>query len=141
MRKHEYCFELKGKLSELKRLCRYLEECGDVMNLPQKCKFEMNLGLDELFTNIVSYGFNDELEHEIKFSIAKKGDKLIVLIEDDGKPFNPLDVKTGGVSTDLDATDIGGLGIHLVKNMMDAIEYERSEGKNKVILSKYVKVV
>jgi len=141
MTKHDYCFELKSKLSELNRLCRYLEDCGDVLNLPQKCIFEINVGLDELFTNIVSYGFDDDLEHQIKFSLAKDDDKLIVHVEDDGVPFNPLDVRTGSVSTDLDSTDIGGLGIHLVKNMMDDIDYKRSEGKNKVILQKSVETV
>lgn len=54
MVKRDYCFELKSKLSELDTLCRHLEDCGNDMELPQKCLFEINLGLDELFTNIIS---------------------------------------------------------------------------------------
>ena len=138
MDKRDYCFELKSKLSELKTLCRHLEDCGDVMELPPKCLFEINLGLDELFTNIISYGFEDELEHQIKFSLAKNRETLVVKVEDDGIPFNPLDVAGPKLSHDLESINIGGLGIHLVKEMMDDIDYKRVEGKNKLILKKCV---
>ena len=138
MTKSDYCFELKSNLSELKALCRHLEDCGNVLELPQKCLFEINLGLDELFTNIISYGFEDELEHQIKFTLAKDRETLVVQVEDDGRPFNPLDVAGPEVSQDLDSINIGGLGIHLVKKMMDNIDYQRIEGKNKLILKKCV---
>jgi serine/threonine-protein kinase RsbW len=139
--KPDYCFELKSKLSELNTLCRHLEDCGNDMELPQKCLFEINLGLDELFTNIISYGFEDDSDHRIKFSLAKKKETLVVLVEDDGKPFNPLEAAAPEVSQDLDSINIGGLGIHLVKKMMDAIDYQRVKGKNRLILKKCVAAV
>jgi serine/threonine-protein kinase RsbW len=108
------------------------------MELSQKCLFEINLGLDELFTNIISYGFDDGIEHQIKFSLAKEQETLVVQVEDDGKPFNPLEATGPEVSQDLDSIDIGGLGIHLVKKMMDAIDYQRVEGKNRLVLKKCV---
>ena len=138
MTKRDYCFELKSRLSELNTLCRNLEDCGSVMELPQKCLFEINLGLDELFTNIISYGFEDKSEHQIRFSLAKDEETLVVQVEDDGKPFNPLEAAGPAVSDDLDSINIGGLGIHLLKNMVDDVNYKRSDGKNKVILRKYV---
>ena len=138
MAKRDYCFELKSKLSELNTLCRHLEDCGSVMELSQKCLFEINLGLDELFTNIITYGFDDGIEHQIKFSLAKEQETLVVQVEDDGKPFNPLEATGPEVSQDLDSIDIGGLGIHLVKKMMDAIDYQRVEGKNRLVLKKCV---
>ena len=138
MAKCDYCFELKSKLSELNALCRHLEDCGDVMELPQKCLFEINLGLDELFTNIISYGFDDGIEHQIKFSLAKAEETLVVQVEDDGIPFNPLDAAGPAVARDLDSINIGGLGIHLVKKVMDDIDYQRVDGRNKLILKKCV---
>ena len=136
MVKCEYCFKLKSKLSELNTLGRHIEDCGNVMDLPQKCLLEINLGLDELFTNIISYGFEDELEHQIKFSLAKDKETLIVQVEDDGIPFDPLDTSGPDLSQDIDSINICGLGIHLVKKMMDDIDYQRVEGKNKLILRK-----
>ena len=138
MTKRDYCFELKSKLSELETLCRHLEDCGNLMELPQKCRSEINLGLDELFTNIISYGFEDESEHQIKFSLAKAEETLVVQVEDDGIPFNPLDAAGPAVARDLDSINIGGLGIHLVKKVMDDIDYQRVEGRNKLILKKCV---
>ena len=138
MTNHDYFFELKSKLSELKTLCRHLEDCGNMMQLPQKCLFEINLGLDELFTNIISYGFEDESEHQIKFTLAKAEDTLVVKVEDDGTPFNPLDAAGPDVSRNLESINIGGLGIHLMKKMMDDIDYQRVEGRNKLILKKCV---
>ena len=138
MTKHDYCFELKSELSELKTLCRHLEDCGNIMDLSEKCLFEINLGLDELFTNIISYGYEDDLEHQIKISLAKDQETLVVEVEDDGKPFNPLESARPDVSQDLDSINIGGLGIHLIKKMMDDIKYQRIKDKNKLILKKYV---
>ena len=137
MAKRDYCFELKSQLSELKTLW-HLEDCGNMMQLPQKCLFEVNLGLDELFTNIISYGFEDEADHQIKFTLAKTEETLVVKVEDDGTPFNPLEAADPELSRDLDTIDIGGLGIHLVKKMMDDINYQRVEGRNKLILKKCV---
>ena len=138
MTTRDYCFELKSRLSELNSLCRHLEDCGDAMELPQKCLFEINLGLDEVFTNIISYGFEDESEHQIKFSLAKEKETLVVQVEDDGRPFNPLDVASPEISLDLDEVNIGGMGIHLIKKLMDDIVYQRVEGKNKLVLKKCV---
>lgn len=138
MTKLNYNFELKSNLSELNTLCRHLEDCGNAMDLPQKCLLEINLGLDELFTNIVSYGFEEESEHQIKFSLTKCEDTLVVDVEDDGIPFNPLEATGHQQSQDLDSINIGGLGIHLIKKMVDNIDYRRIEGKNKVILKKCV---
>ena len=141
MAKNDYCFELKSKLSELDTLCRQLENCCDAMALPHKCLFEINLGLDELFTNIISYGFDDDLEHQIKFSLAKEKETLVVKVEDDGRPFNPLEVEAPKEAKDLDSIDIGGLGIHLIKKMMDEIDYQRVKGKNRLTLKKTVNAV
>ena len=138
MTKLDYSFELKSKLSELETLCRHLEDCGDIMNLPQKCLFEINLSLDELFTNIISYGYQDDLEHQIKFSLTKDRETLVLEVEDEGVPFNLLNAADPEVSQDLDSIDIGGLGIHLIKKMMDDIDYQRIEGKNKLILKKCI---
>ena len=140
MKQCDYCFELTSNLSELNTLCWHLDECGNMMELSQRCRTELNLGLDELFTNIISYGFDDQSEHHIKFSLSKTDETLVVEIEDDGIPFNPLDAADPGVARDLESINIGGLGIHLMKKMVDDINYQRSEGKNKLTLKKCVAV-
>lgn len=90
MKTQNYSFELNSQLSELKALNQHLIAFGRHNGLPDLSISEINICLDELFTNIVSYGFNDDLDHKIKFTMMVDDKILTAIIEDDGEPFNPL---------------------------------------------------
>ena len=77
-----FSFTLKNDLAELKILCQQLESIGGALGLPQRFLFEINLALDELFTNIISYGFNDRSEHAIQVCIAADDGMLTITVED-----------------------------------------------------------
>jgi anti-sigma regulatory factor (Ser/Thr protein kinase) len=139
MAKKKVSFKLKSKLSELDTLCRQLERFGESLGLSKKCIFEANLALDELFTNIISYGFKDKKEHTIEITISHDNNKLIFNIEDDGRPFNPTQVDTPDLECTIEECKIGGLGIHLAKNLMDEVCYQRCKKKNILTLKKNVK--
>ena len=139
MPKNKVSFKLKSNLSELDTLCQKLEKFGESMGLSKKCIFEANLALDELFTNIISYGFDDKNEHTISIKIALQNDELIFNIEDDGIPFNPTEVDTPDLECTIEECRIGGLGIHLAKNLMDEVCYQRCKEKNILTLKKNLK--
>ncbi len=139
MAKNKVSFKLKSNLSELDTLCEHLERFGQSIGLSSKCIFEANLALDELFTNIISYGFDDKNEHTIKITIAHQDDHLVFSIEDDGVPFNPTKAKTPDLECTIEECKIGGLGIHLAKNLMDEVCYQRCENKNILTLKKNIK--
>ena len=132
----EYTFELKSNLSELDNLCKHLETFAQKTGLPKKIVFEINLVLDELFTNIISYGFDDDNEHIIKITMTPGNEKLCLCIEDDGKPFNPVEFQTPKVSGSIEECKVGGLGIHIIRKLIDDICYERCEDKNIIKLKK-----
>ena len=134
----EYSFELKSSLDELDQLCQNLETFGKKFGLSKKLIFEINLALDELFTNIISYGFKDNQEHTIKVTLRPQNDELCLCIEDDGKPFNPIDFETPNVSCSVEECKIGGLGIHIMKKLMDEVCYERCGDKNVLNLKKKI---
>lgn len=138
MPKKKYTFELKSSLSELDTLCRKLEKFGQTIGLSKKCVFEINLALDELFTNIISYGFPDDEEHLIKVTITPQNKMLCLCIEDDGIPFNPVEVMQPDLECSIEECKIGGLGIHLIKNLMDEVCYERCGDKNVLTLKKAI---
>jgi anti-sigma regulatory factor (Ser/Thr protein kinase) len=138
MATNKYSFKLKSDLSELKTLCRHLNHFGQVYGLSETFISEVNICLEELFTNIVLYGFKDDLEHIIRFRINLNGNTLILNIEDNGLPFNPLMKKDSELPADINNAKIGGLGIHIVKKLMDDIRYERKGGKNKLTLRKVI---
>jgi serine/threonine-protein kinase RsbW len=136
MEQEEYSFELKSSLSELDNLCENLENFGQKFGLSKKLIFEINLALDELFTNIISYGFGDDDEHLIKVTITPQNEELCLCIEDDGIPFNPIDFETPDVACSVENCKIGGLGIHIMRKLMDEICYQRCDDKNILTLKK-----
>ncbi len=133
-----FSFTLKSDLSELETLCLKLERIGARLKLPQRCLFEINLVLDEVFTNIISYGFDDESEHAIKVTIACNQTTLTVTVEDDGVPFNPVDRSAPKLPCAIEDCQIGGLGIHLIKRLVDEVCYSRRSGHNVLTLKKTI---
>lgn len=131
-------FELKNSLGELSTLCEKLERIGEVLEIPRRLLFEINLALDELFTNIISYGFADTSEHIIRVRISAENDLLTVVLEDDGIPFNPVERLSPELPCTLEECKVGGLGIHLVKNLMDEVVYSRCGNKNVLTLKKTI---
>jgi anti-sigma regulatory factor (Ser/Thr protein kinase) len=138
MATNQYSFKLKNDISELKILCQHLNHFGQVSGLSDALISEINICLDELFTNIVLYGFKDDLEHTIRFRMNLNGNALILDIEDSGIPFNPLIKREPELPVDVIKAKIGGLGIHIVKNLMDDMWYERKRGKNRLTLKKFI---
>jgi len=95
--------------------------------------------LEELFTNIVSYGYEDNSESPIIFTLTLIDDKLTIKIEDEGIPFNPLTVKNPEMVDDLNIIQIGGFGVYIVKELIDDICYKRYRGKNYLTLKKFIR--
>ena len=122
--------KLENKIEEISRLSQELERFSEKEDLPLKVGLNLNLVLEELVTNTISYGYEDDQVHYIKVSIERSGETLLVCLEDDGLAFNPLKAEPPKISSDLDSLTPGGLGIHLVKNLTDSVEYKRAEGKN-----------
>jgi anti-sigma regulatory factor (Ser/Thr protein kinase) len=133
-----FSFTLKSDLSELETLCRELKGIGARLGLTQRCLFEVNLVLDEVFTNIISYGFKDEIEHDVSVSIACNHDTLTVTVEDDGVPFNPVERPEPQLPCTVEECRIGGLGIHLIKRLVDEACYSRRGGRNVLTLKKTI---
>ena len=129
-------FTLKNKISELNKLAEELGKFCSENGLSENILFDINLSLDELVTNIIAYGFNDEVDHEISITINKVDNKINIILEDEGIEFNPMDKEEPEFGTALEDREIGGLGIYFVRNKMDKINYERIGGKNILKLEK-----
>ena len=133
-----YSFELKNHLAELLTLQQHVGNFGRIFGLSDSCLVDITVGLDELFTNIVSYGFKEDGQHFVRFTVAMDGDLLTIHVEDEGIPFNPLEAKDPERPLDLTNIRIGGLGIFSVKRLMDDICYTRERGKNNLTLKKHL---
>jgi sigma-B regulation protein RsbU (phosphoserine phosphatase) len=98
---------------------------------------KINIAFDELLNNIISYGYDDDDVHEIDVKIELRGERFIIIISDDGIPFNPFKKDPPDTMLTVEERMIGGLGIHLVKKLMDEYEYKRHINKNIITLIKH----
>lgn len=97
---------------------------------------DMYLVLEEILTNIIKYSYDDTLEHEITVEIETATGSLQIRVEDDGKAFDPTKHYNPDIEKDFDDREIGGMGIHLIKSLMDEVKYEFSEGRNILVVKK-----
>jgi sigma-B regulation protein RsbU (phosphoserine phosphatase) len=130
--------KLHNKLAEVARVNETLTEFGRQRGLSDVVLNDLKLALGEILTNIISYGYTDGGEHEIRVSLGAEAEAVTVAVEDDGHPFNPLEAPAPDTSRPLEERAIGGMGIHLVRKLMDGLEYQRREGKNLLILKKHL---
>lgn len=127
---------LSNHLSELERLAEAVSAWCRENAIPTAAEFHVNLALDEIVSNIIRYGWRDGGEHQLLVRISRLKDELRVEVEDDAMPFNPLEVPVVDVSRPLEDRPVGGLGIHLVRQIMDGLEYRQLDGKNLLVMRK-----
>ncbi len=85
---------LKNAISEIRVLSNTVKEFCKENSLSGEITHDIHLALEEIFSNIVFYGFHDQDEHQIAISLSLRNNTLILEIKDDGTPFNPLESKT-----------------------------------------------
>ena len=127
---------IEATLDELARLQRQVAEFAEQQEWPPELVYQVELVIEELCVNVVSYG-TDDGSHAIELRLVSTPETLTIDIIDDGRPFDPF---TEAPPPDLDSSvedrPIGGLGVHFVKTMMDEVQYRRDEGRNHVTLRK-----
>ena len=127
---------IETRLEELDRLSAAIEDFGRDNNWPPDLTFQVNLALEELWLNVVNHG-HDGGFHEVEIELTSEAEALTIEITDDGKPFNPLnEAPAPDVTASLEDRSVGGLGLHLVRTLMDELRYRREEGRNHLTLVK-----
>lgn len=130
--------EIDNDLSEIAFVTALIERFGKLHRLPETTVFYMVLAFDELLTNIISHGFLDGARHKICASLELNGDLFEGEIVDDGIAFDPLAGLVPDTSLSIEQREVGGLGIHFVRSVMDRLDYHRAEGRNHVKMVKRV---
>ncbi len=127
--------ELNAKLSELRTLPGPVEQFGEAYNLGLKMNFVINLALEELITNTVIHGQFDNLgQPRIYIDLRVENQTVFLVVESDGRPFDPTQDTHPDTTSELDSRPIGGLGLHLVKSQADRISYAYINDRNRLQL-------
>jgi len=130
---------LRNNISEIERLANAVMLFSRENNFPDRVTFDINLALEEVVNNIISYAYRDKKEHQIHVYMDLKGQELVIKVEDDGIPFNPLEVTEPDIKKPLEERQPGGLGLFFVRKLIDTMEYRRDKDKNIFIIRKKLK--
>lgn len=130
MSKDALSFVLSNVLSEVPRAAEQVEAFCRERSIPAPVAYKFSLALDETLTNAISYAFADGTRHEIEVHVESSGGYLTAVVSDDGAPFDPLSQPAPDLRAPIDQRKIGGLGLHLLRKLMDAVEYRRRDGRN-----------
>lgn len=116
---------------ELENVWGFISEELEHHDCPMRASMQLEMAVEEIFVNISSYAYKPvEGEAEIKVAIQEEPLSVIIQFLDAGKPFNPLAKEDADISPEAIEERTGGLGILMVKNMMDDVSYEYEDGKN-----------
>lgn len=127
-----------NQLSENARVKAHFDTFAEQYGIPDSIRLKIHVVIDELLMNIISYAYPDDDRHDIGIKIELSADRLKVSMVDDGIPFNPLGIETPDTELALEERKIGGLGIHLVRKMMDRVSYRRRIDKNVISVIKFL---
>jgi anti-sigma regulatory factor (Ser/Thr protein kinase) len=127
---------LRNDLSELDRVSQRLKEFAAHQRLDPQVRGDLDLALEEVLANIISYGYADDREHQITVGLEVRPGEVRVHVEDDGRPFDPLEAPEPDTTLPPDERPLGGLGIHLVRQLMDGVEYRRQGDRNRLTMRK-----
>ena len=134
---YKHTLEIENDLSELHRIHDCLERLAEEWNISPKPVFDITLTVEELISNVINYGYEDT-GNLIMLTFSLNDDVLSILIEDEGKAFNPLDMPAPDINAPVEDRKIGGLGIHLAKTLMDSFAYERKGDRNSVTITRRI---
>jgi len=127
---------LANDISEIGRLYEFIEEIGSEFSLSPEIVFNLNLVLEEAVVNIINYAYPKEEHQSIYLSARLHEGSIILVLTDTGKEFDPTAAPEADVTLSADDRQIGGLGIFLIRQIMNEVRYERIEGKNVLTLEK-----
>jgi serine/threonine-protein kinase RsbW len=128
---------LRNDIDELARLAAFAAEFAARHGLPDTELSRLQVILDELFSNIVRYGYGERAgPGEIQVRLGYRGGVLTIAIEDDGKPFDPLAVSPPDAERLAAERRVGGLGLRFVRELTDSAAYTREGSRNRLVLTR-----
>lgn len=127
---------LANEISEIGRLADFIEDMGNEFSLAPDVRFNINLVLEEAVANIINYAYPKDKHESIYLSARMHEDSIVLVLTDTGKEFDPTMAPEVDVTLSAEERQIGGLGIFLIRQIMNEVRYERIDGKNVLTLEK-----
>jgi len=129
---------IKNKISELERVAQFIEQIGEELQLDMELQMNLNLVMEEMVSNVIFYAYPRDEDSEIELLAKCDGKRLTFVISDQGKEFDPTAKEDADPDVNPAEREIGGMGIFIVKNIMNQVTYQRLEGKNLLTMTKEI---
>ncbi len=123
---------IKNEISEISRVCDEVKKFCDENEISHETYHDIILILDEMVTNIINYAYPDGREHTFTLFMEKKEERIYIKLSDNGIAFDPLKKADPDTDSSLEERQIGGLGIFIVKQLSESIEYKRIDDENQL---------
>lgn len=127
---------LTNDVQEVPRLNAFVDEVCEDMGCDMETTMRMNLAIEEAVVNVIDYAYPSGTVGSIDIKVTIYDNHMEFVISDSGTPFDPTKKEDVDISLPVEERRIGGLGIHLVRQLMDKINYERKDGRNILTLIK-----
>jgi anti-sigma regulatory factor (Ser/Thr protein kinase) len=127
---------IKNDISEISKLATFIGELSEELDLTPELNFNLNLVLEEAISNVILYAYGKEEQKEISLVAYLSDNNLVFVLTDSGMEFDPTKVPDADVTLSAEEREIGGLGIYLIRQIMNTVEYQRIDGKNVLTMRK-----
>jgi serine/threonine-protein kinase RsbW len=122
----------------LENVARFVEEIGEELGLGMELQMNLNLVMEEMVSNIIFYAYPEGTQASIELMAESDGKELTFVLSDQGREFDPTVMDEADVDTNPADRELGGMGIFIVKNIMNQVTYQRLEGKNLLTMKKEI---
>ena len=130
--------KLKNHVEELEKVNQFVEEICEELGLDMELQMNLNLVLEEMVSNVIFYAYPKGTPEEIELAAESDGKELTFVLSDSGIEFDPTAKEDADPDVNPMDRDIGGMGIYIVKNIMNKVTYQRLEGKNLLTMQKKI---
>jgi len=127
--------EKEAHSDNLTELFAFVEQALIDLNMPASQRDRMMTALDEILTNVVLYAYPEDRRGAVGIHLSRKNNTITAEVVDHGKPFDPTAQPAPDITLPIEQRPIGGLGIHLVRNLVTGLRYHREQGKNHLVLT------
>jgi serine/threonine-protein kinase RsbW len=130
---------IKNQIGELERIAQFIEEICEELGLDMELQMNLNLVIEEMVTNVIFYAYPKDVDEEIELLVKSDGQTLTIVLSDKGMEFDPTAREDANTDVNPAERDLGGMGIFIVKNIMNEVTYQRLDGKNLLTMTKGIK--
>ena len=130
---------IKNQIGELERVNQFLDDIAAELGLDMELQMNLNLVMEEMVSNVIFYAYPKDVEGEIELEAEYDGNELCFVLSDSGKEFDPTQKEDANPDINPTEREIGGMGIYIVKNIMNEVSYQRLEGKNLLTMRKNIR--